>query len=197
MYICIEGNIGSGKSTLAEALAKKLKACFLPERFEENTLLPLFYKDRGTFAFPTEYAFLIDRQKQMIQHFAQKPARTVSDYSIEKCLYFAEINLGGKDYKFYKKHFNAIRATVPLPDLIVYIDAPEKLLLRNIRKRARSYEQGISEKYLRRIGRVYRKSLAKDPRVPVHTIQVKAYNAQTIGHCITDICEAISRLGLK
>ncbi len=197
MYICIEGNIGSGKSTLAAALAKKLKARFLPERFEENTLLPLFYKDPETFAFPVEYAFLIDRQKQMTQHFAQKPVHTVSDYSIEKCLYFAEINLGRKDYKFYKKHFNAIRATVPLPDLIVHISAPEKLLLRNIRKRARTYEQGITEKYLRRISQAYRKSLARDTRVPVHTIQVKTYNAQTTGRCVTDICEAISRLGLK
>ena len=44
MYICIEGNIGSGKSTLAQALAKKLKATYLPEQFEDNTLLPLFYE---------------------------------------------------------------------------------------------------------------------------------------------------------
>ena len=69
MFICIEGNIGSGKSTLAQALAKKLKATYLPEQFEDNTLLPLFYNDNATFAFPTEYSFLIDRQKQLTNYF--------------------------------------------------------------------------------------------------------------------------------
>ena len=69
MFICIEGNIGAGKSTLAKALSKKLKASFLPEQFEENTLLPLFYKNKKTFAFPTEYSFLIDRQKQLTNYF--------------------------------------------------------------------------------------------------------------------------------
>ena len=69
MYICIEGNIGSGKSTLAQALAKKLKSTYLPEQFEDNTLLPLFYNDHATFAFPTEYSFLIDRQKQLTNYF--------------------------------------------------------------------------------------------------------------------------------
>ena len=46
MYIAVEGNIGAGKSTIAEALAKKLKAHFLPDKFEENTLLPLFYENK-------------------------------------------------------------------------------------------------------------------------------------------------------
>ena len=61
MYICIEGNIGAGKTTLAIALAKKLKADFLPEHYEDNPLLPLFYKDKKRMAFPLEYSFLIDR----------------------------------------------------------------------------------------------------------------------------------------
>ena len=55
MFISIEGNIGSGKTTLAKALAKRLKATYLPEQFEENALLPLFYIDKKTFAFPTKF----------------------------------------------------------------------------------------------------------------------------------------------
>jgi deoxyguanosine kinase len=53
MYICIEGNIGAGKTTLAKELAALLKAEYLPERFEENVLLPFFYKKPKTYAFPT------------------------------------------------------------------------------------------------------------------------------------------------
>lgn len=191
MYICIEGNIGSGKSTLAKALAAKLKADFLPERFEENTLLPLFYKDKKTFAFPAEYAFLIDRQKQMAQHFAKDPKLTVADYFLDKCLYFAEINLSDKDFKFYKKHFTAVRGTVPQPDLIVYINAPEALLLKNIRKRGRDYEQQIREKYLKKISRVYRRHLAKEHDSRVYVINIASYNKDTIANGVKDICTFI------
>ena len=70
MYICIEGNIGSGKSTLANALATKLKANYLPEQFEDNTLLPLFYENKKKYAFLLEYSFLIDRQKQLSTYSA-------------------------------------------------------------------------------------------------------------------------------
>lgn len=188
MYICIEGNIGSGKSTLAKALADELKAAFLPERFEENTLLPLFYKDKKTFAFPTEYAFLIDRQKQMVQHFAKDPKLTVADYYLDKCLYFAEINLSAKDFKFYKKHFEAVRSTVPQPDLIVYINAPEALLLENIKKRGRGYEQQIGEQYLQKIGKAYRRNLLKKKDSRVYVINISSYKKDTLANGVKDIC---------
>jgi len=193
MYICIEGNIGSGKSTLAQALALALNAVFLPERFEENTLLPLFYKDPETFAFPTEYAFLIDRQKQLVQHFAQAPAITVADYMLTKCLYFAEVNLGETDFNFYQKHFAAIASTVPAPDLLIYIDAPEALLLDNIRKRGRSYEAGIDPAYLGRIGKVYAQGL-KTLSCPVHTIRVERYDAESLNRYVEDICTLVKEL---
>lgn len=108
MFICIEGNIGSGKSTLAQALAKKLKATYLPEQFEDNTLLPLFYNDKETFAFPTEYSFLIDRQKQLTNYFKniKKETTTVSDFHFDKCLCFAKANLSSNDYSFLKNILN-------------------------------------------------------------------------------------------
>ena len=89
MFICIEGNIGAGKTTLARALSEELGATFLPERFEDNTLLPLFYQDKKTFAFPTEYSFLIDRQKQLTHFFdsLKKNIITVSDFHFDKCLF--------------------------------------------------------------------------------------------------------------
>jgi deoxyadenosine/deoxycytidine kinase len=65
MYISIEGNIGAGKSTIAKALAKKLNAHFLPEKFEENTLLPLFYENKKKLALLTEFSFLIERQNSI------------------------------------------------------------------------------------------------------------------------------------
>ena len=40
-------------------LSNELNAIFLPEEFEDNPLLPLFYENKKLFAFPLEYSFLI------------------------------------------------------------------------------------------------------------------------------------------
>ncbi len=152
MYICIEGNIGAGKTTLAKELAALLKAEYLPERFEENVLLPLFYSNPKTFAFPTEYSFLIDRHKQLVNYF-EKPRKktTVADFHFDKCLCFAKANLKANDFVFYKKHFNAMKQTLPVPDLIVYLETSPELLLKNIQKRGREVEKSLKAKYLQKI----------------------------------------------
>lgn len=152
MYICIEGNIGAGKTTLAKELAALLKAEYLPERFEENVLLPLFYKNPKTYAFPTEYSFLIDRHKQLVNYF-EKPRKktTVADFHFDKCLCFAKANLKEDDFTFYKKHFQAMKQTLPVPDLIVYLETSPDLLLKNIQKRGREVEKSLKAKYLQKI----------------------------------------------
>src|SRR4051812_32065818 len=99
MFICIEGNIGVGKTTLAKALAKKLKADLLTERFEENLLLPLFYKNKKKLAFSLEYSFLLDRYAQLTEYFSDpKKKNSVADYSIYKCLWFAKATLSTKEF---------------------------------------------------------------------------------------------------
>jgi 2-amino-4-hydroxy-6-hydroxymethyldihydropteridine diphosphokinase len=147
-YICIEGNIGSGKTTLAIELSKKFKADFLPEEFEKNDLLPLFYADKKTFAFPLEYSFLLSRYQHITDHFKKDPSYTISDYSIYKCLWFAKVNLRPEDYTFFKKHFNAIEEQLPKPDLIIYLHSSVENLRKNINARGRHYEKNIKSSYL-------------------------------------------------
>lgn len=153
MYICIEGNIGAGKTTLAKALAKKLNATYLPEQFEENTLLPLFYKNKKKFAFPTEYSFLIDRHKQLTTFFKNKKSKkiVVSDYHFDKCYCFAKTNLTKNDFVYFKKHFNAIQKTVNKPDLIIYINTDINNAKENIKTRGREIEKNIDIEYLKKI----------------------------------------------
>lgn len=151
MFISIEGNIGSGKTTLALELARRLKANYLPEKFDENTMLPLFYEEPKKYGFLTEYSFLLERQKQLVSYFnnSKKKAITVSDYDFDKCICFAQVNLKGKDLKYFTKHFNAIKKHIPKPDLVVYIEAPLDLVIKNIEKRNRSIEKKIKKSYLK------------------------------------------------
>ena len=195
MFICIEGNIGSGKSTLAQALAKKLKATYLPEQFEDNTLLPLFYNDNATFAFPTEYSFLIDRQKQLTNYFkkVKKGTITVSDFHFDKCLCFAKANLSSDDFSFFKKHFKPLRKTLPTPDLVVYLDTSTDLLVKNIHKRGREIERSLKQGYLSKLKKTLDKYYMVNGKVNtlVLILTIKEYNETTLENCCKEIMEII------
>jgi 2-amino-4-hydroxy-6-hydroxymethyldihydropteridine diphosphokinase len=177
-YICIEGNIGSGKTTLAKGLAAKLNAGFLPEEFEKNDLLPLFYAQPDVYAFPLEYSFLLNRFQHILNAFKGGKNLLISDYSIYKCLWFAKINLSKKDYEFFKKHFYAIESQLVKPDLIVYLDTTTKNLKKNIKSRGRIYEQKIQETYLQQVSEQYLKGLKKLDSVEKLVIPVKSYTPQ-------------------
>lgn len=195
MFICIEGNIGSGKSTLAQALAKKLKATYLPEQFEDNTLLPLFYNDKETFAFPTEYSFLIDRQKQLTNYFKniKKGTSTVSDFHFDKCLCFAKTNLTSDDYSFFKKHFKPLRKTIPTPDLVVYLDTSTDLLLKNIHKRGREIERSLKQGYLSRLKKTLDKYYMVNGKIDtlVLILTINEYNDATLENCCQEILNVL------
>ncbi len=197
MFICIEGNIGSGKSTLAKALAKKLKATYLPEQFEDNTLLPLFYGNNATFAFPTEYSFLIDRQKQLTNYFKsiKKGTTTVSDFHFDKCLCFAKANLSSDDFSFFKKHFKPLRKTLPTPDLVVYLDTTTDLLIKNIHKRGREIERSLKQGYLSRLKKTLDKYYMVNGKVntTVLILTINVYNDETLENCCNEILDVIQK----
>ena len=194
MYIAVEGNIGAGKSTIAEALAKKLKAHFLPEKFEENTLLPLFYENKKKLALLTEFSFLIERQNQLSTYFKNNKNKiTVSDFHFDKCLCFAKANLNSKDFKLYKKNYNEIKLTIPNPDLVVYLDVETSLLLENIAKRGRTIEKNIEEHYLNNVNKSYKKHYSSKKSLSTHIlkISIKNYDKKTTEDCCKKIIETL------
>lgn len=175
-YVCIEGNIGSGKSTLAKALHKKWSALYMPEIFEENHLLPLFYTNPKPFAFSMEYSFLINRFEQITNILKTNKKLIVSDYSFYKSLWFAKVNLPKKEFRIFEKHFNTLAALLPKPDLIVYLDTSVKNLEKNIKKRARPYEQQMAPSYLKSIEKSYKMGMAPLGKIKKLTIPVKNYH---------------------
>ena len=153
-YIAIEGNIGAGKTTLAEILAERYNARLILEEFEENSFLPKFYKEPDKYAFPLEMSFLAERYQQLKDQLAKQDlfqSLTVSDYFIDKSLIFSKNNLDSDEYKLYSNLFRIIIATLPRPDMIVYLFQTEDQLLENIDKRGRSYESYIKKEYLQDI----------------------------------------------
>lgn len=186
-YICIEGNIGAGKTTLARALALKLKASFVPEKFEKNHLLPLFYEAPEKYAFPLEFSFLISRFEQLSSALQPNAQTTVSDFSIYKCLWFAQANLKKKELEVFEKHFHAFEKHLKQPDLIVFINTSKNNLLRNIKKRNRGFESGIKSSYLKKLDEHYAHGI-KFLRGPcIIELKVKSYEPKLTGNLLVKI----------
>lgn len=68
---------------------------------------------------------------------------------------FAGINLYPDELNIFKAAFTKAKEQVRLPDMIVFLDATEDLLERNIRKRGRNFEENIPSAYLQKVTNAY------------------------------------------
>lgn len=162
-FVAIEGNIGSGKTTLAKKLSTHWNARLVLEEFEDNPFLPRFYEDPRRHAFPLEMYFLAERFRQLSGENIQPDLfsrMTVSDYYLEKSLIFARNNLDYTEFQLFQRLYDIMFRSLAKPDLIVFLHLPVEQLLRNIKKRGRSYEQSITGEYLSNIQQIYMEHLA-------------------------------------
>lgn len=156
-YIVVEGPIGVGKTTLARRLAQAFNSDLMLEQAEDNPFLPRFYRDPKNAALPTQLFFLFQRAQQM-QWLRQgdlfQPARIV-DFLIDKDQLFASLTLDQDELNLYKQVYDRLAVEAPVPDLVIYLQAPVEVLLNRIERRAIDYEQQIDEVYLRRVAEAY------------------------------------------
>jgi deoxyadenosine/deoxycytidine kinase len=181
-FITIEGNIGSGKTTLAHILSKHFNARLILEQFADNPFLPKFYENPGQYAFPLELFFMAERYKQLkeLVHTSDLfQSLTISDYLFTKCLLFAKVNLPEQEFRLYQKLFDIIHSQLVQPDILIYLHAPVSRLQQNIRKRNRSYEQGIGDDYLFNIQEAYTNYIRQHN---IKTIFIDVSNADFLGN---------------
>ena len=163
-YIAVAGNIGSGKSSLVAFLCKHygLKPFFEPN--EENPYLKDFYADMKRWAFQSQLYFL-SRKFRIHQELdrARSKGTVVQDRTIFEDAEIFALNLyrsshiSARDYKVYRDLYETILNAIRPPDLLVYLDAPVRVIRQRIRMRGRPEEMGIGIDYLRRLDRLYKK----------------------------------------
>lgn len=169
-FLVIEGNIGAGKTTFAKMLSEEFDARLILESFAENPFLPKFYHDPDKYSFPLELSFLAERYGQLKNDLSNRDLfhqHTVADYYFMKSLIFAQNTLATDEYNLYRNFFDIIYERLPKPDLYVYLHLPEELLIANIRKRGRDYEQSIEADYLKKIREGYFTFFAQQSDFPV------------------------------
>jgi deoxyadenosine/deoxycytidine kinase len=156
-YIAIEGPIGVGKTSLARRIADEFGSDLLLEEPEDNPFLERFYEDPRGAALPTQLFFLMQRVRQMGQ-FKQgdifRPVQ-VADFLIEKDYLFAQATLDDDELGLYEQVYEQMTIEAPVPDLVIYLQAPVPTLMDRIKKRGRHYERMMESAYLQRLNEAY------------------------------------------
>jgi deoxyadenosine/deoxycytidine kinase len=174
--VVVAGNIGAGKTSLTERIGSRLGWWTGYESVTDNPYLADFYSDMRTWSFHLQVFFLGHRAEQYLQA-ARDPRSAILDRSIYEDFYiFARAlhhmgDLAERDHLAYRRLFELIVASLPRPNLLIYLKAPVHLLMDRIRRRARNIETGITPEYLSLLDTFYDEWLGSFDMCPVLTIR--------------------------
>lgn len=147
--ISFEGCVGAGKTSLTNYFSHELGISKLLEQYDRNPFLPDFYAGKDV-KLETEITFLL-------QHYAQlksvipnnKLDLILADFSIEKDLVYAKLNLEQRELRLFETIYNYVIERVGLPSVVIYIDLSLKVLKRRIFQRGRPYEMSVDTNYFK------------------------------------------------
>jgi deoxyadenosine/deoxycytidine kinase len=177
-YVVVEGPIGAGKTSLARQLALHVGGDALLERPEDNPFLARFYEDMARYALPTQLTFLFQRVDQL-RGLAQLDLfrrATVGDFLLDKDPLFARLNLTDAEYVLYEKVYAQLKLETPVPDLVIYLQAPVETLIERVHRRGVGYEQPIAEHYLARLADAYSRYFYQYDAAPLLIVNSERLN---------------------
>ena len=154
-YIVVEGPVRVGKSTLARALAERLHARRIFDA-EDNPYLSDFYEEKPGAAFKAQMYFLHERHRRLAElRLNEIPGPVISDFLFEKDKIFAYVNLDNEELKLYERYFAMMGATIPAPDLVIYLQAKPEVLRKRVSKKGEPSEKQLALEYLEEVARAY------------------------------------------
>jgi deoxyadenosine/deoxycytidine kinase len=155
-YIAVEGPIRVGKSTLANVIADRLNAQRVIEP-EDNPFLRSFYQGERGAAFQAQFAFLVRRFEQLrgLEVGPDSQRAVVADYIFEKDKIFACINLSDQELEVYNRYYHHFREQIPVPDLVIYLQASPEVLKKRLRKKNAPAELAVSDDYIEEVVKAY------------------------------------------
>jgi len=180
-YVVVEGPIGVGKTSLARRLARSFGSELVLEQGDENPFLERFYRNPRAAAFQTQLYFLFQRARQ-IQEVRQADLFErvrVADYLLDKDRLFARLTLDDEEFALYEQVYERLAIDAPVPDLVVYLQAPVDVLLERIARRGIQYEQVIERRYLERLVESYSRFFLEYGTAPV--LMVNASEIDLVG----------------
>ncbi len=145
-----------GKSTLANIIADRLNAQRVIEP-EDNPFLRAFYQGERGAGFQAQFAFLVRRFEQLHQLEVGPGSHkaVVADYIFEKDKIFAYINLSDTELEVYNRYYQHFHEQLPVPDLVIYLQAAPEVLKKRLRKKNVPGEMSVSDDYIEEVVKAY------------------------------------------
>ncbi len=156
-FIAVEGPIGVGKTSLAKRLAESFDGDLVLESAAENPFLEQFYRSGRKTALPAQLFFLFERSRQLEalrQSDMFAPVR-IADFHVSRDRLFAELNLSPDEMNLYTQIYDKLDIDVPVPDLVIYLQASVDALMSRIARRGVDYERLIARRYGERVADTY------------------------------------------
>lgn len=193
-HVVVEGPIGVGKTSLARKLAATLGAQLVLEQADENPFLDRFYRNPRAAALPAQLYFLFQRtqQQQSLQQQDLFGSQRIADYLMAKDDLFARLTLDEEEYRLYRQVHDRLAVDVPVPDLVVYLQAPVDVLIDRIARRGVARESQIDRAYLTRLNESYARFFLEYDASPL--LIVNAATIDPIGN-EADYAELLAQIG--
>lgn len=195
-FIVLEGPIGVGKTSLAAKLAGTLGAEQVFEQADQNPFLERFYRNPRAGALPAQLYFLFQRTQQLSalrQHDLFAPVR-VADYLLDKDRLFARATLDEEEYRLYEQVHARLSIDAPVPDLVVYLQAPVDVLLERIAKRGIRHEHFIERAYLEKLNSAYARFFHEYEAAPLLIVNAAAIDPLHNDSDYAELLAAIRRM---
>jgi deoxyadenosine/deoxycytidine kinase len=198
-YLAIDGPPGLGKTLLAERLGAKLDASVVADE-GGNPFLDDFYGGRSGAAFQAQLFFTLARHRQLQRIrqgdlFAQT---TICDFVFERDRIYAYTNLDDNELYIYQRLFDLLSREVPVPDLVVYLQAPVEKLRRLARERARRDDDatpGPAESYVAEIGEAYNHFFFHYTATPLLVVETSQIDLSWGDETVDDLLRQIRSMG--
>ncbi len=198
-HLAIEGSIGLGKTALATRLAARLEAAVVLDE-AENPFLTDFYQGRAGSAFQTQLFFTLARHRQLQRMrqgdlFAQT---TICDYVFERDRIYAYLNLDDNELFIYQRLFDLVVRDLPVPDLVIYLQAPTDLLKRLLRERLKHSGGGQpqpSEEYLTELNEAYNHFFFHYSATPLLVVEASHLDLTWGDAAVDDLLKQIRTMG--
>ena len=194
-YIAIEGPIGAGKTALTERLAARLDATAVLED-TENPFLADFHTGRAGAALQAQLFFLLNRHRQLVtlrqgNLFTQT---VVCDYLFDRDKIFAYLNLDDNELFIYQRLFELLAADIPVPDLVIYLQAPSDVLVRRLRERAADPDREAIDPdadYLRELNEAYQHFFFHYSATPLLVVETSQLDLHASDEALDDLIRQI------
>ena len=196
-HIVVEGPIGVGKTTLTHRLAEEFGFDVLLEQPTENPFLARFYDNPDQFALQTQLYFLFQRVKQLrtLGQDDMFSRGVISDFMLEKDPLFAELTLASDELDLYQEVYHSLSLQVPVPDLVVYLQAGRETLQRRILRRGIDYERKISPEYLLSLADAYSQFFLNYYNAPMLIVNAENLNFLESDEHLAMLVEQIRNAG--